>query len=121
MSRRGSGPPRIRHGGPPSSKASPVSTTDALFRLLIVDGRPSIVGECDIAAAKAIEAWLGAFGGDHVEVDLSGVTFFDAAALRALMNVRRRNPHIRVVQPSKIVARVLQITGTYDWLVDRTQ
>src|SRR5438132_5091894 len=31
--------------------------------------------------------------GDPLEVDLSGVSFFDAAALHAFLNVRQRNPY----------------------------
>ena len=42
-----------------------------------------------------------------------------AAALRALLNVRRRNPHLRIVRPSKVVLRVLELTDTVDYLIDR--
>ena len=81
--------------------------------LLVIDGRPAVRGECDLASAQRIEQWLGTFDGDALEVDLSGVTFFDAAALHALLSVRRRKPHMRVVQPSKAVLRVLELTDTY--------
>src|SRR5436190_14013208 len=85
--------------------------------LVIIDGRPAVRGECDLANAQQIEQWLSTFDGDPLEIDLSGVTFFDAAALHAFLNVRQRNPHIRVVEPSKAVLRVLEITHTID-LVD---
>jgi anti-anti-sigma factor len=82
--------------------------------LVIVDGRPAVRGECDFANAQRIEQWLASFDGDPLEVDLSGVSFFDAAALRALLGARRRNPHLCVVHPSKAVLRVLELTDTID-------
>jgi len=81
--------------------------------LVIIDGPPAVRGECDLASAQRIEQWLATFDGDPLEIDLSGVTFFDAAALHALLSVRRRKPHMRVVQPSKAVLRVLELTDTY--------
>src|SRR5947207_12621466 len=93
------------------------SSADVQF--VIVDGRPAVRGECDLASAQQIERWLATFDGDPLEVDLSGVTFFGAAALRALLNVRRRNPHLRIVRPSKVVLRVLELTDTVDYLIDR--
>jgi stage II sporulation protein AA (anti-sigma F factor antagonist) len=92
------------------------SSCDVQF--VIVDGRPAVRGECDLASADRIEQWLATFDGDPLEIDLSGVTFFDAAALHALLNARQRNPHIRVVQPSRAVSRVLELTATVDYLVD---
>jgi stage II sporulation protein AA (anti-sigma F factor antagonist) len=88
--------------------------TEPIVELVIVDGRPAIRGECDLANAERIEGWLASFDGHPLEVDLSGVTFFDAAALHALLNARRRNPHTRFVRPSKAVMRVLELTGTVD-------
>ena len=88
------------------------------FELLIIDGRPAIRGDCDFAAVRDIESWLGTFEGRPLEVDLSGVTFFESTALRAVLNARGRNPHIRVVNPSRAVIRVLEITGTGNYLVD---
>ena len=92
------------------------SSFDVQF--VIVDGCPAVRGECDVANAARIEEWLCSFDGDPLEVDLSGVTFFDAAALRALLNVRRRNPHARVAKSSKVVLRVFELTDTVDYLVD---
>ena len=91
---------------------------EPVFDLVIIDGRPAVRGECDLASAERIEGWLASFDGDPLEIDLSGVTFFDAAALHALLNARRRNPHTRVIQPSKAVLRVLELTGTVDMFVE---
>ena len=90
------------------------------FEMLIIKGRPAIRGQCDLSAVREIEEWLATFDARPLEVDLSGVTFFDSMALRAVLNARGRNPHLRVVNPSKAVRRVLEITGTTNYLVDDT-
>ena len=48
---------------------------ESFVDLVIVDGRPAMRGECDLASAEMIERWLASFDGDPLEVDLSGVTF----------------------------------------------
>jgi anti-anti-sigma factor len=85
---------------------------DSFVEMVIVDGRPAVRGECDFVNAEALEQWLASFDGQPLEVDLRDVTFFDAAALRALLKVRQQNPHLRIVRPSLIVRRVLELTGT---------
>lgn len=86
--------------------------------LNIVDGRPTLRGECDLASAHDIEAWLATFDHQPLEVDLSGVTFFDSSALRAFLNIRRRNPHLRIINPSEPVRKVLEITDTAEYLIN---
>jgi anti-anti-sigma factor len=78
--------------------------------------RPAISGEVDLLSVPQLEQWLSELG-EEAEVDLSGVTFFDSSALRAFLNARRRNPSLRVVEPSAAVARVLEITGLGDYLL----
>ena len=85
--------------------------------LLIVEGRPSIRGECDLANATQVASWLDTFDGGPVELDLSGVTFLDSSGLHVLLNLRRRNPAMRVTAASRIVLRVLEVTGTKDYLM----
>jgi anti-anti-sigma factor len=85
--------------------------------LLIVDGRPSIRGECDLSNATQIASWLDIFDGEPVELDLSGVTFLDSSALHALLNIRRRNPAMRITSASEIVLRLLELTGTKEYLM----
>jgi anti-anti-sigma factor len=84
---------------------------------VMVSGRPCVRGELDLLNLPALEAWLAGLGGQFRHVDLSGVTFFDSCALRAFLNVRRRIPDFRIVCPSESVLRVLEITGTVDYLV----
>src|SRR3954447_6617818 len=84
----------------------------------LVDGRPTIRGECDLSTATEIEDWLNSFGRAAIDVDLSAVTFFDASALQALLSAWHNNPNLRIVDPSPIVERVLDITDTRQYLVD---
>ena len=91
--------------------------TNPVVQLVVVDGRPTVRGECDVATAGEIEAWLNSFDTTMLEVDLSGVSFIDSSGLKAFLNVRRRNANMRVVQPSAVVVRLLKITATHDLLV----
>jgi anti-anti-sigma factor len=86
-----------------------VSTTD--------DGRLALRGELDLLCVPALEAVLAALEREPFEVDLSEVTFFDSSALRVFLNGRRRNPALRIANPSKAVLRVLDISGTADYLI----
>jgi anti-anti-sigma factor len=90
--------------------------TGRVVELVIIDGRPAIRGECDLATAESIQMWLASFDGHPLEVDLRDVTFFDAAALRAFLAAHRHNPHLRIVNPSHVVRRVLDLTDTSDIL-----
>jgi anti-anti-sigma factor len=92
------------------------SSPDSGLELSVVDGRAVIKGEVDITCAARVEEWLGAFDGQLFEVDLSGVTFFDSSALRALLRVRRHHDGMRIVAASAPVLRVLEVTGTREYL-----
>ena len=76
----------------------------------------AVHGELDLFAVPVLEAVLADLDGAD-EIDLSGVTFFDSSALRSFLAVRRRNPKLRVVNASEAVLRVLEMTGTIDYLV----
>ena len=89
---------------------------EPVLELVVVDGRPTVRGECDMLSAADLEAWLRSFDGQLAEVDLSEVTFFDSSGLQAFVNVRRDKPSMRIVEPSVTVRRVLEITGTFDYL-----
>ena len=88
------------------------------LKLSVDNGRPTVEGECDLRSAVHLAAWLASFDEGPLEVDLAGVTFFDSSGLRAMLNARRRNPGIRIVNPSKAVLRVLEVTGTTDYLIN---
>ena len=80
-------------------------------------GGLALRGELDLLTVPALEAVLAQLDGDSIEVDLSAVTFFDSSALRAFLNARRRNPALRIINPSKAALRVLEITDTLEYLV----
>ena len=88
-----------------------------LLELLVIDGRPTMRGECDLSSSGAIDPWLAAFDGQPIDVDLSGVTFIDSSGLKALLKARRKNPGMRVVRPSAFVTRLFEMTSTLDYLV----
>ena len=90
---------------------------DRKLEFAIVDGQPSIRGEIDLLSLHELESWFETLGERHRTVDLSDVTFFDSSALRMFLTIRRQNPNFRIVRPSKAVLRVLEITGTADYLV----
>ena len=82
------------------------------FELDIGDGRATIRGESDLATVSRIQPWLVIFDGQPLEVDLSELTFFDAAALRAFLEMSQRNPRLRVINPSPAVQRIFEMTDT---------
>ena len=80
------------------------------------NGRPAVRGDLDLLSIPALETWLDGLS-DLTELDLSDVTFFDSSALRTFLNYRRRNVDMRIVNPSQAVLRVLEMTGTLDYLL----
>ena len=86
-----------------------VTTTD--------DGRLALRGELDLLTVPALEAVLATLDRQSFEIDMSEVTFFDSSALRTFLNARRNNPALRIANPSKAVLRVLDISGTADYLI----
>ena len=76
------------------------------------DGGPALRGELDLLAVSSMETFLTQLNGGHVDIDLSAVTFFDSSVLRTILVARRHNPHLRIINPSHAVLRVLEITAT---------
>ena len=75
-----------------------------------------LAGEIDLMAAEALAAMEQLPGGTkHVVLDLSGVTFCDAAGVRFLLAIRETalaaGADLAVRHPSRVVRRILQITG----------
>ena len=90
-----------------------------MLQVAITNGTlPAVRGELDLLSLPALEAWLGGLDGQLTAVDLSEVTFFDSCSLRAFLRARERNPQLRIVNPSAAVAKVLEITGMLDYLVN---
>ncbi len=71
-------------------------------------------GEIDLFSVARFRAALAAAAarGGPVEVDLSGVTFLDAAGLSALAVARRdTDGRLTVVGAQGVVRRILELTG----------
>lgn len=70
-------------------------------------------------ADAMVQAALGE-GVHQATLDLRGVTFFDSAAIHALIRLAERFPDGFEVIPSRQVRRVLDISGlsTQPWLVE---
>ena len=80
-----------------------------------------IGGELDVLTAPVllqVASELTVADATPVAVNLSNVSFIDASGLRALLCLKHALPAARVVAASPPVQKVLEITGTYDALVD---
>jgi stage II sporulation protein AA (anti-sigma F factor antagonist) len=77
-----------------------------------------VAGEVDMATADRMYRAAVADGAGSATLDLSAVTFFDSAAIHALIRLAERYPGALAVLPSAQVRRVLEISGLADqpWL-----
>jgi anti-sigma B factor antagonist len=77
-------------------------------------GRVRLVGELDLSSVGEVEARLVAMEGD-LELDCSGLTFIDASGIRVFVAVYdacvRRGARLVIVNPSRCVVRLLELTG----------
>jgi len=74
----------------------------------------SIRGEIGLEAADQFLETLGVAEGKELVIDMAGVTFLDSTALAALLKIRALAADVRVVQPSPVVIRLLEITDLYN-------
>jgi stage II sporulation protein AA (anti-sigma F factor antagonist) len=86
----------------------------------VVDGRVTVhvSGEVDMATADEMFQAASAEGATSAAVDLTKVSFFDSAAIHALVRLAERYPDALSVRPSPQVRRVLEISGLSEqpWL-----
>jgi anti-anti-sigma factor len=77
-----------------------------------------VTGEVDMSTADAMVRAATPAGVRGATLDLRAVTFFDSAAIHALIRLAERYPGALEVIPSTQVARVLDISGLSDqpWL-----
>jgi anti-anti-sigma factor len=78
----------------------------------------TVTGEVDMSTADAMFQAATRDGTAAATVDLREVTFFDSAAIHALLRLADRYGEALVVHPSPQVRRVLEISGlsTQPWL-----
>jgi anti-anti-sigma factor len=88
------------------------------FQIVETPRGVELKGELDALGAPQLSRFApGAQGPDGAEVDLSGLTFVDSAGLHALIDLKQREPGIRLVNPSKQLERLLDITATRELLL----
>ncbi|GAA4591814.1 anti-anti-sigma factor [Actinoplanes octamycinicus] len=78
----------------------------------------TVTGEVDMSTADALFEAATPPGVTGATLDLRAVTFFDSAAIHALIRLAERFPRSLEVLPSGRVRRVLDISGLGDqpWL-----
>ncbi|MFJ5545400.1 STAS domain-containing protein [Micromonospora chalcea] len=86
-----------------------------------VDGdqvRVQVTGEVDMATADTMFQTALREPAKQITLDLRAVTFFDSAAIHAVVRLAQRFPGALTVLPSPQVRRVLDISGLgdQDWL-----
>ena len=70
-----------------------------------------VTGEVDMSTADAMFEAATPAAARSASLDLTGVTFFDSAAIHALIRLNERYPDGLEVVPSSHVQRVLDISG----------
>jgi anti-anti-sigma factor len=77
-----------------------------------------VTGEVDMSTADAMVRAATKDKTASARLDLRGVTFFDSAAIHALIQLAEHYPGALEVLPSPQVRRVLEISGldTQPWL-----
>ncbi|MEU4436962.1 STAS domain-containing protein [Micromonospora chalcea] len=88
-----------------------------------VDGdqvRVQVTGEVDMATADTMFQTALREPAKQLTLDLRAVTFFDSAAIHAVVRLAQRFPNALTVLPSPQVRRVLDISGLgdQDWLAE---
>lgn len=78
----------------------------------------TVTGEVDMSTADAMFRAASEGGTERVTLDLRGVTFFDSAAIHALLRLAEHLGGALDVLPSPQVRRVLEISGlsSQPWL-----
>jgi anti-anti-sigma factor len=96
--------------------------TDFSASSSVADDHTTVVvsGEVDMSTADAMAQAATANRTGSATIDLRAVTFFDSAAIHALIRLAERFPGGFEVIPSPQVRRVLDISGlsTQPWLVE---
>ncbi|MET8092586.1 STAS domain-containing protein [Micromonospora sp. NPDC005220] len=70
-----------------------------------------VAGEVDMATADTMLQTALRQPAAKITLDLTAVTFFDSAAIHAVVRLAQRFPGTLTVRPSRQVRRVLEISG----------
>ncbi|MFY1695092.1 STAS domain-containing protein [Solwaraspora sp. WMMA2101] len=71
----------------------------------------TVQGEVDMATADSMYQAATRVAADALTLDLRQVSFFDSAAIHALIQLIDRYPQALTVLPSRQVRRVLEVSG----------
>jgi anti-sigma B factor antagonist len=95
--------------------------TDFSASASVAGDRTTVVvhGEVDMSTADTMYQAATGDGAGSATLDLRGVTFFDSAAIHALIRLAEQFPGTLAVIPSPQVRRVLDISGlsSQPWLI----
>ena len=83
------------------------------------DGLMTITGEVDMSSAPVLRRTIDAMQAVSPRLDLSRVTFIDSSGLHLLIDLRHELGPLQIVAESRVVERLLEVTGTRSWLVAR--
>lgn len=100
----------VDQGGPVPVFAARAQRTGDHLRVVVT-------GEVDMATADTMRETALHRPAARLVLDLRAVTFFDSAAIQAVIRIAERYPGTLEVLPSRQVHRVLEIAGltTQDW------
>ena len=89
------------------------------FDVTVVGGMARVAGEIDMVSAPAFDRALTSLP-DRLELDLEEITFLDSAGISVLVRHHRQRCEnggsFRIVELSRAVRRVLEITGLLELL-----
>lgn len=85
--------------------------------------RVVVAGELDMHTSPVLSDWLSCVGDANViDVDAGGVTFIDSSGLQTLLDAQKatsdRGAELRIVVTSERVARLVEIAGVADLLLE---
>jgi anti-sigma B factor antagonist len=78
--------------------------------------RVKVEGELDLSNIDQLTKALDQAAGELTVVDMAEVTFLDSTGVTALLRARDVVAGLRIVTPSRPVARLLEIVGLYEML-----
>ncbi len=95
-----------------------VAQNESVRVLLADDGTIGVIGEIDLAGGPLLDQVIAAREGvgEDVVIEMSAVTFVDSSGLRSLIAASQRaaagGRRVRLVAPSAVLVRLLDITAT---------
>jgi anti-anti-sigma factor len=86
------------------------------IQVRVRDGQLVVSGDMDLATTPVLLKAAAKLTGRPIELDLAGVAFIDSTGLHLLLDLRKTQGRLRLVGSSPAVDRVLEITGTREFL-----